>query len=212
MSREESNDFRSGSRQEQKQLTRERVIAAAKELFVAQGYAAVTIKMIADKAGVATGTVFASHESKADLFNEVLVADLARELTMIKGAAEAYADRSVLERLTAVVRICYVFQTEQLDIARWGRSISWIRSDEAELNYRRALIGHLKVVSGILQDGIERGEVNPDADVQVLCNIIFELYAAKYRQFIYRKSTIDEAVALFVREAKLVLAGVKPAA
>jgi AcrR family transcriptional regulator len=51
-------------RQEQASQTRARIVAAAGELFVAQGYPRTTIRQIADAAGVAVDTVYAAFGSK----------------------------------------------------------------------------------------------------------------------------------------------------
>src|SRR5512137_1752617 len=51
-------------RQRQAQATREQILAAARELFQAQGYAPTTIAAVAGRAGVGVSTVYAVFESK----------------------------------------------------------------------------------------------------------------------------------------------------
>jgi AcrR family transcriptional regulator len=51
-------------RQRQAQATRERILSAARELFLAHGYAPSTIEAIARGAGVGVSTVYAAFESK----------------------------------------------------------------------------------------------------------------------------------------------------
>lgn len=67
-------DVVNGVRQEQARQTRSRVLAAAHELFVAQGWEATTVDQIAQRAGVSRPTVFAVG-GKADLLR--LVRDVA---------------------------------------------------------------------------------------------------------------------------------------
>lgn len=52
--------------------THERIIAAAKDLFQRQGFAAATTKEIADLAGVSEVTLFRHFESKRRLFEETV--------------------------------------------------------------------------------------------------------------------------------------------
>src|SRR6201996_7694330 len=59
-----------------KQQTRGKVLAAARRLFSEQGYEGATIRDIATAAGMSTGAVFASFADKADLFREILIADI----------------------------------------------------------------------------------------------------------------------------------------
>src|SRR5689334_19117939 len=54
-------------RHERKQDTRERIRAAAFELFTTVGFDETTTKAVAAKAGVASGTIFVHAEDKTDL-------------------------------------------------------------------------------------------------------------------------------------------------
>lgn len=52
--------------------TRERILAAARELFAEQGYTAASISKIAKRADVLAGSIYWAFESKEKLFAEVL--------------------------------------------------------------------------------------------------------------------------------------------
>ncbi|MCW2571155.1 MAG: hypothetical protein JWO88_1213 [Frankiales bacterium] len=70
---------------EERAATRQTVLEAARELFVAQGYVATTVAQIADRAGVALQTVYATG-AKADLLHLVrdeLIAGDQREVLMV---------------------------------------------------------------------------------------------------------------------------------
>ena len=60
------------SRQSQARENRNRVLAVAGRLFVAQGYAATSVEQIAAEAGLSVRTVFAGFTSKTNLLKEVL--------------------------------------------------------------------------------------------------------------------------------------------
>jgi AcrR family transcriptional regulator len=64
--------YQSPLRQETARHTRARIRDAAAALFVTQGYAATTMRQVANAAGVAERTVYAAFASKADLFGEVV--------------------------------------------------------------------------------------------------------------------------------------------
>ncbi len=55
----------------QADLTRERLVRAALELFTAQGYHETTTPQIAKRAGVAEGTIYRHFTSKQHCFNEL---------------------------------------------------------------------------------------------------------------------------------------------
>jgi AcrR family transcriptional regulator len=90
-----SRRYESKTRDEAARQTRRAVLAAAGQLFVAQGYEATTIDQIADRAGVSRPTVFAVG-SKAQLLK------LARDIA-IAGDDElgAVADRPAFADIAA---------------------------------------------------------------------------------------------------------------
>ena len=67
--------YQSTRRQEQARETRLRIIRAAHELFVAQGYGRTTIAGIAAAAGVAVETVYAAFRNKPTLLRQVWYAN-----------------------------------------------------------------------------------------------------------------------------------------
>ena len=94
-----------GRRERRKLETRERIRAAAAELFTRHGYAAATMRQIAQRAHVGLGTLFNYAADKRDLvfliFNEELNA-----MTDVALAAPR-AGQPLLEQLVAVFRVHY---------------------------------------------------------------------------------------------------------
>ncbi len=72
----------------QADLTRERLVRAALELFTAQGYHETTTPLIAKKAGVAEGTIYRHFTGKQHFFNELYRA-AARWATKLVRDADA---------------------------------------------------------------------------------------------------------------------------
>jgi len=58
---------RSGKREQNKEMTRKRILQAALDLFSKKGFFRTTAKQISDKAGIAEGTLFNYFKSKEDL-------------------------------------------------------------------------------------------------------------------------------------------------
>ena len=98
-----------GIRDAQKQATRERVLAAARELFVDIGYEAATIRMIADRAGVATGSVFTTFPSKIAILRAVMDERLER-LFLELDAVVPHLRGSTVVRLCSVMAMHYDFE------------------------------------------------------------------------------------------------------
>lgn len=76
-------------REQRAQATRRAILTAARELFGAQGYAATTVREIAERAGFAPQTVYASAGSKQDIVRALIDlmeedADLASHVVALK--------------------------------------------------------------------------------------------------------------------------------
>ncbi|MGW3766349.1 TetR/AcrR family transcriptional regulator [Actinomadura verrucosospora] len=68
---------RPDKRAERSRRTRAKVIEAARELFVAQGYGATSLQEVADRAGVAVQTVYFVFGTKRALFKDVVDVSIA---------------------------------------------------------------------------------------------------------------------------------------
>lgn len=69
-----------GQRAEQKEQTRARLLAVAREVFEAQGFEATNLRQLAQQAGIAPGTIFVHFQDKHDLLHAALFEDLEATL------------------------------------------------------------------------------------------------------------------------------------
>lgn len=83
--------------------TRERLLHAAQELIEEGGYAAASVAAIADRAGVAAGTLYRHFESKEDLFVEVFRAVCTGEERAMRAASDDLAQAGAAARLEQVL-------------------------------------------------------------------------------------------------------------
>src|SRR5919106_287338 len=93
--------YRSTERTEARRAeTRHRITAAARELIAEGGYVAAQIAAVADRAGVAVGTVYRHFPSKTDLFAEVFREASQHEVDAMRAAMEEIHG-SAAERIAA---------------------------------------------------------------------------------------------------------------
>lgn len=71
------NTKRPDKRAERSRRTRDKIVAAARDLFVAQGYGATSLQEVADRAGVAVQTVYFVFGNKRALFKDVVDTSIA---------------------------------------------------------------------------------------------------------------------------------------
>src|SRR5919201_2657990 len=146
-----------------RQAARERIVAAARELIARGGYAEAQVAAVADRAGVATGTVYRHFPSKADLFAEVFRRASQREVDALSRAAAA-AEGGAAARIDAAVE---TFARRALR----GRRLAWSLiaepvdpAVEAErLVFRRA---YRDAFAAVIEAGVASGELPPqDAEL-----------------------------------------------
>jgi AcrR family transcriptional regulator len=141
-----------------KAAVRQRIAASARELIARGGYGAAQISSVAERAGVATGTVYRYFPSKAELFAEVFREASQREV-------DAMAEAAKRPGATAAERIAAGVETFARRALR-GRRLAWALlaepvdpAVEAErLEFRHA---YRDVIAAVLVDAIEAGELPP---------------------------------------------------
>lgn len=93
-------------RQRQAQVTRSMIVAAAQALFLEQGYICTTIEVIAERAGVATSTVYAIFGSKRGILRAIR--DTWHERThireVINSSQQSTSPEERLEQLAEATR------------------------------------------------------------------------------------------------------------
>jgi AcrR family transcriptional regulator len=79
--------------------TRERLLAAAVEVFVEQGYENARVQDIARAAGLTTGAIYANFRGKSDLLFEAIGSAAGLEVDALIAQTEAREARGLLEQL-----------------------------------------------------------------------------------------------------------------
>jgi AcrR family transcriptional regulator len=138
--------------------TRERLLAAARELIEAGGYGSASVAAIADRAGVASGTVYRHFASKAELFLEVFRAVCAGEERAMRAAADE-AGPAAVDRLEAVLATFArrALQNRRLAWALLAEPVDPL-VDAERLAYRER---YASLVATELRTAIDAGEIPP---------------------------------------------------
>jgi AcrR family transcriptional regulator len=192
-----------------KQRTRQRLLGAARRLFTSRGYEAATIRDIASEAELSTGAVFASFSDKADLFNEVIIADceaLFQQMAAVEDAGSA------AETLLNLLTLGYDQHHEQLPLIQAALGFSWVRNTEHEARYRKVLRLVLNRLAEVLRHGVERGELSPELDVQLTSEMLMDSYMANFRKAIFDDWDVETLRARLESQIAVLLAGYRAAA
>jgi AcrR family transcriptional regulator len=190
-----------------KQQTRTKVLAAARKLFSEEGYEGATIRDIAAAAGMSTGAVFANFADKSDLFQEIMLADLAE---LNEAMAEAAAKgRTAEEAVLKVFMTGYGYYKSQLPLARAAFSISWSAEQGREFRALRAIQQQVELLTEQLSLAVERGELSREAEVKLRGQMLFESYLANFPEAIFGGWSLEALQAKSKDQIRVILAGAR---
>jgi AcrR family transcriptional regulator len=189
-----------------KQQTREKVLQAAREMFIERGYEGATIRDIARAAGMSTGAVFASFTDKPELFDAILSEDFAALFDPMRDAAATAP--TAREALVAMFSAAYRAHTAQLPLIQAALAASWTRTPEAEQLRRESLRPLRALVMEVLERGVERGELTRRFDLRLVSDVLWDLYLAGYRPAAFEGLSVEIQTDRLADRIDLVLAGV----
>lgn len=190
-----------------KQRTRERVLAAARQLFSERGYEGATIRDIAQAAGMSTGAVFASFADKSELFEEILTADY--EVIYAQMVQASRNAKTVDEALMGLFGVAYGFHVEQLPLLRASIAVSWTRSEAAERRARADIKHIFRLIAEALQRGVDQGQLKADIDGKLLAEMAWDVYVANYRRAVYDGWSVEALLARLSDQLKVIFAGAR---
>src|SRR5262245_29829844 len=142
-----------------RQATRQKLYEAAVTLIAEKGFSTTTVDEIAERAGVAKGTVYYNFASKNDLFEELLRHGVELLTESLREAAEATvsAGGSQIDALDAMIRAGLVFIARypsftQLYVAElWRTNRTW----QSTLMVMRQHT--VAVVENVLREAVDGG-------------------------------------------------------
>jgi AcrR family transcriptional regulator len=190
-----------------KQQTREKVLQAAREMFIERGYEGATIRDIARAAGMSTGAVFASFTDKPELFEAILSEDFAALLDPMQDAATTAP--SAREALVAMFGAAYRMHFAQLPLIQAALAASWTRTPEAERLRRDTMRPIRALVAEVLERGVDRGELTQRFDLRLVSDVLWDLFLAGYRPAAFDGLSVEVQTDRLAERIDLVLAGLK---
>jgi AcrR family transcriptional regulator len=162
-----------GRRREASERRRRSILDAARTCFGRDGYAGATVARIADEAGVSNGLLYQFFRSKDELL-EVVLKEVVRDWVRALVPREH-------EREHPALALEQMFR-RSVEFCRTNPLLPALLSSDPSLQLQRMsaaaegrLDAHRELVASILQRGIERGEFQPDLDVQSVADLICQL-------------------------------------
>ncbi|AIR97922.1 TetR/AcrR family transcriptional regulator [Streptomyces glaucescens] len=186
-----------------REATRQKLYEAAVTLIAEQGFSATTVDEIAERAGVAKGTVYYNFASKSVLFEELLRHGVGLLTASLRAAAERTEREggSRVDALDAMIRAGLEFIARypaftQLYVAElWRTNRAW---QSTLMVVRRQVVA---VVEDVLRAGVDNGELAEEIDIQLTAAALvgMVLVAALDWQSFQPERTLDDVHAALSR-------------
>ena len=150
-----------GAREARSIARRETILAAALDEFSERGYEATRLDDVANRAGIAKGTIYLYFRDKESLFQELIRTMLTPLVGTIEALGAADLPLSAVAGHIVDVFMREVYDTRRKDVIRLmiaeGRRFPAL----AEFYYREVLARIIGAVRALLARAAARGEVDP---------------------------------------------------
>ena len=199
----------------EKENRRSTILKAARKLFLERGFKAVTVDSIAEKAEVSKGSIYLCFESKEEIYTQILIADnislneRIQNFSLIEASASQlllefariYVDFFLSDKELFRILMTFMMQTGQMHLTQ-QQSDELIRSTNE----------NIKVISEIIQKGVDSGEFRPLDNILQMQNAIWGMLNGVISLFLFTgnpikrmeriHSTVQESMNVFIRGLK----------
>jgi AcrR family transcriptional regulator len=198
-------------REEKKQISRRKILDAAREVFFRDGFMAANLDEVAQKAGVAKGTLYRYFENKAELYVAVLAHN--GELFKQRMNEAVSGDLGAADRIRRVSKFYFDHWIRNRDYFQ----IFWAIENQAVIGeLPPGVLGEvsnlwaecIEILAEIVADGVESGEFRESDPWEVanilwtVANALIQTEKSATRRSLRRVSlekAFDDAVGLFLR-------------
>jgi AcrR family transcriptional regulator len=157
-------------RSRRREDTRQRLFEAAVELIAEQGFSATTVDDIAERAGVAKGTVYYNFPSKTALFEDLLRHGVGLLTADFRAAV---AGKPPGAAVSALVRAQLEYIQRYRSFAQLLLSEMWRTNREWQQTLKLLREEAIGVIADVLQSGVDSGEFAADLDVRLSSSALF---------------------------------------
>jgi len=175
-------------RQIQKQFTREKIIRAAKQIFIEKGIINTATSQIAEAAGIAHGTLFLHFPNKDSLVIELLDVELAKFSDKIKQLIIETTDID-----TILKQYLDLIQAEEGFFSSLARELPNYKNElRRKILFRESLIR--EHFNQVIENGIEQ-KIYADIDIASTLNFLFgtiNYYLSLKTSFVQQGSVIEK--------------------
>lgn len=156
--------------------TDERILRCALDQLAEDGFAGMTIDGVASAAGVSKATIYRRFADKNDLVTAAIAVYAIQDVEAIQGDTR--------ERLIAVMQGARerMIDGSGMTIMRQIMAESKRNPELVRLHRERTIQPKMAAMVGLLEEGVRRGEVRKDADLQLITELLTGSWMARWNR------------------------------
>jgi AcrR family transcriptional regulator len=156
--------------------TDERILRHALDQLAEDGFAGMTIDGVARAAGVSKATIYRRFADKNDLVTAAIAVYAIQDVEALQG--------NTRERLIAVMQGARerMIDGSGMTIMRQIMAESQRNPELVRLHRERTIQPKMAAMLGLLEDGVERGEIRKDADLQLITELLTGSWMARWNR------------------------------
>ena len=165
-------------RKKEKENRKNAILKVARKLFFDKGFKSVTIDNIAAKAELSKGSIYLCFDSKEEIYVQVLIAEniernkknsnfLAKEASaseLLLGFTGNYIDHFLGNNELFRILMTFMLHSDQMNL-----------TEKQDNQLIRTTNENIRIISEIIQKGIDSGEFSPGINVRLVQNAIWGL-------------------------------------
>jgi TetR/AcrR family transcriptional regulator len=170
---------------------RRRILSAATQLFAERGYAATSMRDLADAVSCTKPALYYYFESKAGLFREVIRIENERIIALLQHRLATPG--SVRERMRGAMHAYFEhLRAQPLALRLLLRAEQHVEHGQPALDFRSMRQAYVDLVTGLMHQGIAAGEIRGDVAVDDAIHLLCGAVDVRASRFILDGEPIPE--------------------
>lgn len=172
--------------------TEKRILQAALELFVQNGYHGTSINDITKKVGLTKGALYAHFQNKGELLIKIIHEFKIEYIEKMIKTVNSHVGNAI-EKLNCAITFSSRFALENPDLCLF---LTFLTTElNADVDFEPALKAvyreYQKFISDLIRDGIRQGLINPGLDPELAALTFMAIHDGVLHQWALNRDKID---------------------
>lgn len=179
---------------------RNRVLDSALTEFADRSFSQATVSRIVKRAGIPKGSFYQYFQSKRDLYKYTVRMSQEKKITYMKKILDKQDDCGFFSKLRSLYLTGFRFAQDNPRLLAIGQNL--LKEDEEIRRevFKETLPQAEDLIIDMLEEGVERGEIDPQVNLKVACTIISSFSMRITDLFLESPSSFEKNIDLYMTE------------